>query len=998
MKYISIIMYIILLFQANICAQETSIDFDHFTIEDGIPHSTINDLLQDKNGQIWIATDDGAAFYDNYRFKKFKHDKNNHNSISNNQVLKLFMDNNDKLWIGTKFSLELYDPITDSFQHYFLPNLPHQDRVNVIEIKQLNDSILLIGTDGGGLRSFNIITKKQSHFLPNKHLSKIGLRISAIHIDNKDRVWIGTLDKGLFVYTEGYLRSVFTQSEIRKIIKSDSENLLIATYDRGLIEINSNSLDINKIQILTRNSTNNLQLFDIIKDQDYLLLGTDGEGLIKYYPKTKHQEVYINSGSYSSTISNNVVRKIFIDSETNLWLGHFHGGISLHRKKNAFNNIYKTPLSNNSLSYSLVSAICDDNNNNIWVGTDGGSINIIKNGIIYNHLNKNLNQLLTGYCPNKILCLFRDDSNNIWIGSYLEGIYIYNPLTNNIKPLEQVYPNLKIENKDIRCITEDRLGNIWIGTNGGGISIINTDRTQVSKLKHNLDKPKSTLSLDWIRVIYEDKLGFIWIGTTYGLNVYDRVNNTIRQYLYDTNNKKTISGNVIFAITEDKSKELWIGTSSGLNKYDRSTDTFTTYTTTDGLPNNIISDIIATNNNNLWLSTNNGISLFNSKSESFTNYNKTDGLVSNTFINRSSFKAQNGYLYFGSISGLSFFKPSEIKSYQYNIPIILTDFKIFNKSIAVNERFDNRVILDQTINYTKNIKLLKAENVITISYSALSYAYSDKIKYEYRLLGFSDSWVSNAQNKSVTYTNLKAGSYTFQVRVSNLGLNSNIKELTLIILPPFYETWWFKLLYILTIATVGIFVMRSRIKTIEQQRDTIKRQFNIEIEESEKERRNLHARIETAKEQFRADELNYKNAQLISTTTLLTHKNEKMNYVKKKIISFSKETNDPVLKKDFKSLISEINNEFKVEEDWNRFEEHFNNVHKDFIKRLKQKYPDLSQTYLKLCIYLKLDLSTKEIASLLNISQRGVEKSRSRLRKKLELNSEINIGRYISDI
>ncbi|MCG8699288.1 MAG: sigma-70 region 4 domain-containing protein, partial [Bacteroidales bacterium] len=139
----------------------------------------------------------------------------------------------------------------------------------------------------------------------------------------------------------------------------------------------------------------------------------------------------------------------------------------------------------------------------------------------------------------------------------------------------------------------------------------------------------------------------------------------------------------------------------------------------------------------------------------------------------------------------------------------------------------------------------------------------------------------------------------------------------------------------------------------------------------------------------------HKNSQLTQIALQLTHKNDMMVKIKNKLNHQHKSVEDEALKLALHEINEIIENEFEIQKEWERFENHFNDVHGDFYKKLKDRYPDLSLSYLKLCAYLKLDLSTKEIASLMNISLRGVEKARSRLRKKFELERSENLNQFI---
>lgn len=986
-------------------AQNNQLEIDYLKIEDGLPHSTVNDIIQDSLGYIWMATDDGVAYYDNYTIKVYRQNTKDVKGIVSNQSLKLHIDPQNRLWVGTKQSLELYNEKTGTFEHFYLLHMPKGERVPVVEIFQENKNLLLLGTDGGGLRYFNTLNNSSGFYLPDNIQKEIGKRVSSILRDKYGRYWIGTFDKGVFLYDQRSLSiegpldlyNFLENTEIRKLTLLNPQELLVGTYGKGTVKIDIDSLAVSPFLPNNKALNSAKRIFQITQSDNQLFIGSDGEGVIVVDLNTFDTKCYKNCENNSESISNNVVRSICIDHEKGLWLGHYQGGISHVSTNNKFQNIKYIANCKNSLSHTNVTSILADDQNNIWLGTDGGGLNIIKNKEIYNCINDKLSSIYSGPNPQKILCLFEDSENNIWIGTYLEGVFIFNSKTKQLRALDKIYPNIQLSNSDIRCIMQDHTGKIWIGTNGGGVNIINPETKEHTVLKRNDDLPAQSLSLDWVRFIQEDSCGCIWIGTTYGLNVYDPDAGKFQQFFYDEKDSTSISSSFTYSYVEDINHQIWIGTAHGLNKYNRNDGTFKFYTEADGLPGCIINGIIDTKDGNLWISTNNGLSKFNIRENRFCNYSCTDGIASNSFINSSFCNQNNEFLYFGSIAGVTYFNPKEITEVDYDIPVLLTDFKIYNQSIHASELYDGREVLKDNIAKISSVEIIKRDQSITVDFTALSYSYKDKIEYEYRLLGISDKWLNAKKEHSITYTRLEPGTYNLQIRVGNIGENQPVRNLEIIVLPPFYETWWFTVFVFVVVCMLVVFI-RLKLISIKRKNDVVKEHYEIEKLEVKEECHFVNQPIDETKMQFQQDEMNYKNSQLISTTILLTHKNQKMNQVKNKISTFTKSIDDKDLKKDLVEIVETIGSEFEVEKDWNKFEEHFNNVHNDFLKRLKENYPQLSPTYLRLCSLLKLDLSTKEIASLMNISQRGVEKARSRLRKKMELSPDENLNQYIAGV
>jgi ligand-binding sensor domain-containing protein len=986
-------------------AQDIFREFRNITVKDGLPHGSVNFILQDYIGYIWMATDGGLAKFDSHKYTIYRQNPKDSTSISANQILTICEDNKKNLWIGTKVSLERYNRQLNNFTSFFFVNV-HEDvveRVPILDIMQYSDSLFIIGTDGGGIYLFNPFENKYIQYKenPRGHDPLSVYRVSRIQADKIGNIWLATLDAGLvkFDIHSGSFTKIkqkdFLVNEVRSIMLINDNQMLVGTYGDGLWIFNIITGELKK-SLISQNKEYEKDLariFSLYFDNfsGHVLVGTDGGGLIEYDPSNNKVFHYKHQGYNPYSISNNVIKTIFIDAESNLWTGHFFAGISFSAKRNPFHNIRYNPALENSLSNSLVTCFLRDENNNIWVGTDGGGLNILnKSGAIQNSNPPN-NKIISQIPSKSILALYKAGDNRIWIGTYLDGIYIYSPKTHSIEKFGSTHSaRHKLNNDDIRCFFEDRNGCMWIGTNGGGIDLYDPRTDSITYIKRDDKNVANSLTLDWIRCIISDSYGFIWVGTAYGLNVYDPVNKSFTRLLHNSQDSASLSDDFIYSIFEDSHKNIWVGTSFGLDKFNRAGNNFISYTTDNGLPDNIIYGIDEDIEGNLWAITNNGLSKFNTRENFFSNFDADDGLLSNSFINGAIYKTSDNIFYLGSINGMTFFNPSEINYKISEATLVITDFKIFNQSVKIGKSYNGKIILPQTITNTEKIVISYKENVISFDFAALNYGNPSKIKYAYYLQNFDKGWISDVNKLySATYTDLRPGEYIFRVKTLNLAKNIE-KSIKIIVTPPFYQTIWFKILAILLIAGIIYYWYHNRILKIQNQKDALERKMKEDSLKYEKEQVNLR------NEHLRS-EMSLKNSQLTSYTLMITHKNDIMKEVKNKLTAFASNLRSNATDSEIEDLISAIDKEFKVEEDWERFEVHFNQIHKDFLIRLKEKYPELSSTNIKLIAYLKMNLSSKEIASLMNISIRGVEKSRSRLRKKLNLAEEENLIYFISN-
>lgn len=286
-------------------------------------------------------------------------------------------------------------------------------------------------------------------------------------------------------------------------------------------------------------------------------------------------------------------------------------------------------------------------------------------------------------------------------------------------------------------------------------------------------------------------------------------------------------------------------------------------------------------------------------------------------------------------------------------------------------------------------------NSVHFEYSSPSFENRNSIDYSYRLKGFDKDWSSWSKKAEKDYTNLPAGDYTFEVKAkNNLSGESKINTYTFVVLPPWYQTAWAYLSYALLLITLLYAGYKWQKRMLakqqakhEEEQSKLLYLHQLEMDKSEKEI------IKLRNEKLEA-ELEYKNAELASTALHLVQKGEFLADIKDELVRIKK-TPAGRSPDDFKKILHILKEENKLDKDWEQFAFHFDSVHAGFLKILKQRYPLVSAHELKLCAYLRMNLSSKEIAQLENISVRGVEISRYRLRKKLQLPTETNLFDFL---
>ncbi|MCP2606550.1 ATP-binding protein [Candidatus Aminicenantes bacterium AC-708-I09] len=829
-------------------------------------------IIQDKQGFMWFGTEDGLNRYDGYEFKVYRNDHDNLNSLNYNYIKVIYEDSKGNLWIGTYGGgLDKFNPQQEKFIHYkYEVDNPYSLSNNyVTSIFEDKFGVLWIGTEEG----LNKFDSKKGRFIRYKHDinnpdSLSSDFITCIYEDSKGILWIGT-ENGLNKFDRENERFIhyfhepknphsISNNYIYSIYEDHLGNLWIGTYGGGLNRFdrktgkfihykynarNPNSLSNNYVRVIYEDSSGTLWI------------GTE-DGLNQFNRKSenffrfKHRPYDLNS------LSNNEIYSIFEDRAGVLWIGTRVGLNKLNQKSKQFIHYYSIPNDPNSLSNNYVRAIYEDDDGILWIGTYGGLNKFNRKKGIFKHYIANPNDL-TSLSSNRVMAICGDGPNILWIGTE-NGLNKFNKKTEKFIHFKSEIGNpWSLSSNFIRVVYKDRDGNLWIGTDNG----LNKFERKTGKFIHYKHNPKdpNSISNNFIYSIFEDSRGTLWIGTLKGLNKFDRKKNIFKKYFVIPGDSRSLNNNEILSIYEDSRGILWVGTAEGLNKFDRNREIFTHYTTKDGLPNNLIYDILEDREGNLWLSTNKGLSKFNPVQEKFRNYDVSDGLQSNEFSKGACFKSKSGEMFFGGINGFNSFYPEKIKDNPYPPQIVITDFKVFNKSISIGEKFDGMIILEKSITNTKEIILSHKHRFFSIEFSALHFVSPKKNQYAYKMEGFDREWNYVGNRNFATYTNLPPGEYTFRVKASNSdgvwndeGLSLKIK-----ILPPFWMTWWFRGIILIFILVALISAYHARTYAIRKRAHHLERvigrrtseleRVNEELRKEIIERKRIEEKLQTEK-------------------------------------------------------------------------------------------------------------------------------------------------------
>ena len=770
--------------------------FTQLSTEDGLSQTMVTEILQDDQGFIWFASVYGLSRYDGYKVKVFKHAPGNPNSLSGAYNYSLFKDRSGALWVGCEEFLDRFDPVTETFTHYSIDAGTAQgERRPVIHISQDHTGMLWLATKEG-LYRFDPSTGQSTHFKhdPNDPFSLSSDLVQYTHEDGEGTLWVAS-SEGLDAF-DG---------------KAGKVTLHIPLHERGEIAFHEDRFGViwivhvtggglaafnRKTNTLTQYSVHATHLSDglptgmmaVLEDRDGTLwFGTMGDGLLKFDREGKTFIRYSHNPTSPESLGENDVNKLFQDREGNIWVGlHMMAPSHFAARPPLFEKFKHDPGNANSLSGTMVNGIYKDRQGTLWISAID-ALNRVdpKTGKyrFYRIAGPQVN-----WRPTAIV---EDQSGFLWLGSDGHGLVRFDPVTGQFKAFRHSLTNQSSLSHDlVTHLLIDHAGTLWAATFDGldRFDPVNSRFTVYKAEKQDDDQR----DLD----IKEDPEGKLWIGTDHsGLQRFDPATEKFEVHRHDTNDTRSLSNNRVNSVYFDHSGTMWLGTQDGLDKFDRSTGTFKTYYEQDGLSGNVVSCILEDQRGKLWMSTNNGLSKFDPLAQTFKHYSTADGLPGADLTGWGScFKSPSGEMFFGGFSGGVAFHPDKVVDDPYVPPVVLSDFRLFGRSIKIGPDSP----LKKSISYANALTLSHTENMFSLQFSALSFFNPSTNRYRYKLEGLDHQWYEVGSNqRSVTYTTLPAGKYTFRVQgaTSRGGWSEPGLELSLRILPAWWNTWWFRVVF-----------------------------------------------------------------------------------------------------------------------------------------------------------------------------------------------------------
>lgn len=789
--------------------------FDQLPENQSLSQSSINCVLQDKDGFLWIGTWSGLIRFDGYKTTVY-HSENKEGSIQSNKIITIYEDRNGYLWIGTHMGgLFKYDKNKNTFLHY--AHDPQNSRSlnnnNVWAIQEDKDGNLWVGTE----RGLNILRKNADDFdrICKKDNPTLTYDfITDIHLSSSKELWIST---------ETGLNKLVTTTKAGKdyysfenyLYPSDATNTVLHNYIYQIDELVVNGkqtlwLSTKKgLKRLLDGTLKNFLIPDkplshsffrsvlaVNGDAPYLVTGSE-MGLSLFNPiSEKFEEIPYANGN-KIKISHSSVTSLYFDRGGVLWVGTKKG-------MNKFDSYTKDFESFASINFdqskSIITGVQESSTQGYWIATIGGGLykfdgkDAFKSVKIVSKEENDFTQF--------IQTLYSDTKGNVWVGTAGAGVYHFNEQVlgeqKSITKFNHYYTRSESPLMDdyIMSLTGDADGNVLVGTWSGGLFKIGNDK-RVVQIDHPLLKEAP------IVVLHKDRTGVIWVGTRgNGFYRVKEIDGKIKANRFiKSADESTISNNFINAIYEDHAGTLWIGTDGGLNSFDRRTERFTRHHLEGGPNSEMIVSILEDDQGKIWLANWNGLSVMDPAEPGWMrSYDRNDRIMGGFFYNNVCVKNKDGHLLFAGSEGFNRIDTKRIVQKPEKYPLVITQFELFGKPVTYGEEIDGRVLLESPLQDSVKVKLKHFENSIAFEFASLDYAAPEKIRYAYKLEGFNKDWsYTTSRRRFANYTNLNYGTYTFKVKATSTDgvWNEKSSQVFITILPPWWKTYWAVLLYIL---------------------------------------------------------------------------------------------------------------------------------------------------------------------------------------------------------
>jgi signal transduction histidine kinase/ligand-binding sensor domain-containing protein len=840
-------------------SEAPTLRFENLNLEDGMVQFSAENVIQDSLGYIWIATQGGLHRYDGYEFEVYTSTAFDTTSLTSSSTYGIEESSNGDLWVTTTGGgLNRFNRETQTFTHF--THDPTDSTTiasnNATYVYEATNGDLWVTTSPNGVS--RLPADSSNYFIRYQHDPDNPNTISSNYTvrtteDSAGNIWVGTRQgiNRINPATDEITRYYEPQGSapgITYAVRSqyhppESPEIVWMATGNGIVKLNSETGEYTRyLPEQTGTEDGTLELADVTPDPENpsILWGVGFDtGLVRFDTRTEEYTFYRNDPGDPNSLVNNTATNIMADRTGKLWIGHLTDGVSQFTPSSAnFFHIRHDPRDPQSLGPDGVWGLYEDSNQTLWAGT-GYSTEFYLNRIDlatgtvqrYEH-NPDDSESITQYQAHTIT---EDKSGRLWVGT-IRGLNLVNRQTGDVTRYQREPLADNLPENFINSVLQSREdeNKLWVGT-FNGLKLFDVDNGGFSDVPIS----KDGINNPTIAYLYYDSEARLWAGSYEALIRVDTDGENHDIFRHDPSDTTSLSSNGMTVILERSNENgiLWLGTfDGGVNRFDIETGKATHITRQDGLVDNVIYGILEDDMGTLWISTNQGISNYNPDDNTFRNYGLEDGLIQLEHSQFAFEKGANGILYFGHKDGITAFNPENLRTNTIPPQVVISDFRLFNESVLPGPEAP----FDEQIEKETEITISYDQTEIAFEYAGLHYSNPAKNQYKYQLVGFDEQWVNAGNRRTATYTNLAPAEYTFRVQASNADgvWNTEGATLTLIVLPPWYRTWWAYGLFALLLAGIifgGDRLQRRRLAVKEQERAAL-REAELRAEEENKRR------------------------------------------------------------------------------------------------------------------------------------------------------------------